>query len=222
MINLMPTRSGSLLSVVLILLWPALALSQLPRSDQLPLGELIEIVVQEEEFLAIDARGGGTSVARRQLDEDVIWVGSRGLIGVVVTDRRVLAVATGSAQWQEAPYERGERPPADAALGDRVALITLRQRVLGFLGTTSRFAEVRLGPNEDLAAVRVGANVAAVVTDRQAYGLSPEAGGFFSVRMQLREKLDSVSARSNLVTVQTDQRVLVFRGPTGTWAERRN
>jgi hypothetical protein len=134
----------------------------------------------------------------------------------------VLAVATGSAQWQEAPYERGERPPADAALGDRVALITLRQRVLGFLGTTSRFAEVRLGPNEDLAAVRVGANVAAVVTDRQAYGLSPEAGGFFSVRMQLREKLDSVSARSNLVTVQTDQRVLVFRGPTGTWAERRN
>jgi hypothetical protein len=68
----------------------------------------------------------------------------------------------------------------------------------------------------------VGANVAAVVTDRQAYGLSPHAGGFFPVRMQLREKLDSVSARSNLVTVETDQRVLVFRGPTGTWAERRN
>ncbi len=215
-------RSVPLALAAAILLGPVLAHAQTPRRDQLPLGDLIEIVVQEEELLAIDAAGGGTSVVRRQLNEEVVWVGTRGLVGVVVTDRRVLAVATGSSRWQEAPYERGERPPAGAALGDRVALVTLRQRVLGFLGTTNRFAEVRLGPNEDLDAVQVGANVAVVVTDRHAYGLSPDAGGFFPIRLQLREKLASVSARSNLVTVETDQRVLVFRGPTGTWAERRN
>jgi hypothetical protein len=64
--------------------------------------------------------------------------------------------------------------------------------------------------------------VAVVVTDREALGLSPAAGGFFSIRLQLREKIGEVVARSNLATVHTDRRVLVFRSPTGTWAERRN
>jgi hypothetical protein len=192
--------------------WPAVAVAQGSRGDQVPLGELIEVVVMEDEILAVDAESGGTSITRLQLGEEVLWVGTRGLLGVVVTDRRVLAVGTGSSSWQEIPYERGERPPREADLGDRLALVTLSRRVLGFLGTTSRFAEVRLGPHEALRVTRVGANVAVVVTDRQAFGLSPDAGRFFSIRLQLREKLVEVQARSNLATVRTDQRVLVFRG----------
>jgi hypothetical protein len=94
--------------------------------------------------------------------------------------------------------------------------------VLGFLGPANRFVESRLGPQEDLRALRVGANVAVVVTDREALGLSPDAGGFFPIRLQLKEEIDDIVARSNLATVHTNRRVLVFRSPTGTWAERRN
>jgi hypothetical protein len=94
-------------------------------------------------------------------------------------------------------------------------------RVLGFLGTVGRFVQVRLGPQEDLREQRVGANVAVIVTKRAAIGLSPHAGGFFPIRLQVRERIADVSTRSNVATVQTDQRVLVFRAPTGTWAERR-
>ena len=94
--------------------------------------------------------------------------------------------------------------------------------MLGFLGTVGRFVQTRLGPQEDLRAVQVGANVAVLVTNREAIGLSPEAGGFFAIRLQVKERIAEVSARSNLATVQTNQRVLVFRAPTGTWAERRH
>jgi hypothetical protein len=216
----MPTRL-LLLTLLFLLLGPGPASAQRVRRDQLPLGELIEIVVLEDELLAVDAEGGGTSTVRRRLGERVLWVGTRGLVGVVITDERVLAIATRSS-WQEAPYERSEPPAREADLGDRVALVALPKRVLGFVGSMGRFAEVRLGPRENLQALRVGANVGVVVTEREAWGLSPDAGGFFPIRLQLREKLEEVVARDNLATVHTDQRILVFRSPTGTWAERRN
>jgi hypothetical protein len=207
-------------------LWIALTLAPIAQAqltrDQIPLGDLIEIVVMDDEILAVDAEGGGSSVVRRQLNESVLWTGTRGRVGVVITDRRVLGIAPSSGGWQEANYERGEAPALDAQLGDRVAVILLRRRVLGFLGTVGRFVQQRLGPQEDLRAVQVGANVAVLVTNRVAIGLSPEAGGFFSFRLHLRERITEVSARANLATVQTDERVLVFRAPTGTWAERRN
>ena len=209
----------------LLLLWiaaafaPALANAQ--RAGEVPLGDLIEIVVMEDEILGVDAESGGSSVVRRRLNEPVLWTGVRGRVGVVITDQRLLAISPRTGGWQEAPYERGEPPARFAELGDRVALIVMPNRVIGFLGTVGRFVQVRLGPHEDLRAQSVGANVAVLVTSRSAIGLSPEAGGFFSIRLQVRERITEVSARANLATISTDQRVLVFRSPTGTWAERR-
>jgi hypothetical protein len=210
----------------MFLLWlaaglaPALARAQLTRGE-VPLGDLIEIVVMDDEILAVDAESGGSSVERRRLSESVLWTGTRGRVGIVITDQRVLGFAPRSGGWQEAPYERGEGPARDAQLGDRVAVIALDKRVLGFLGTVGRFVQERLGPQEDLRALQVGANVAVMVTSRVAIGLSPEAGGFFRFRLQVRERVMEVSARANLATVQTDRRILVFRAPTGTWVERR-
>src|SRR6185295_17792314 len=176
--GLLPSPGMVRRSCWLLSLWiaaafaPALARAQ--RADEVPLGDLIEIVVMEDEILGVDAEGGGSSVVRRRLAEPVLWTGVRGRVGVVITSQRVLALAPRTGGWQEAPYERGEPPARGAELGDRVALIVLRGRVLGFLGTVGRFVQVRLGPQEDLREQSVGANVAVVVTDREAIGLSPE------------------------------------------------
>lgn len=215
-----------LLAWPLPLLWAggAVAQAERPRDDQLPLGELLEIVVLDEkrQLLAIDAEGGGTSTLRLRLGERVLWSDTQGLLGIVLTDERILGVATRSASWQEEDYERGEDAGSVRVdLGDRVALVWTPARVLGFVGTTSRFSEARLGPREEIARTATGANVAVAVTGRRSLGLSPRVGGFFSIRMQLRETLSSVEAGSNLATVRTDERILVFRGPTGTWEERR-
>jgi hypothetical protein len=67
---------------------------------------------------------------------------------------------------------------------------------------------------------RVSANLAVVVTDRRALGLSPFAGGFFETSLRLGESVESFEASSDVATLTTSERLLIFRGPTGSWSER--
>jgi len=187
---------------------------------EVPLADVLEILVVDRELLAIDAASGGQTVARLRLGETVHWKAARGKIGVIITDQRVLAVATRSASWQNTDYHRTELRPESALLGERVALAVTSERVLGFDGESGNLVEYRLNPREKILMARVGDNVGVVVTDRQALGLSPFLGGFFAVPIGLNDRIEAVSAESNLVTLTGDRRILIFRATTGTWEER--
>jgi hypothetical protein len=191
-----------------------------PSRDEVPLADLLEILLLERELVAVDAASGGQTTAALHLGERVMWSGARGKVGVVLSDQRILAVAVGSAAWQEMRYQRAERPPGEAMLGDRVALVVTSRRAVAFNAGGAGLVEYRFGPGETLLSSRVGGNVGVVVTDRKALGFSPSAGGFFASRLQLRERIESVEVRSNLATVTTNRRVLIFRGPSGAWSER--
>jgi hypothetical protein len=189
--------------------------------DQTPLADVLEILVLDRHLAAIDAEGGGQTRVDLRINEQVLWTGSRGKVGVAITDQRLLAVATSSAAWQEADFQRPESPPASALLGDRVALVVTERRILGFNGGSGNLVEVSLGIRETVVARRVCENTAVAVTDRRALGLSPSAGGFFPVDLQIGERIESVKASANFVTLTTHRRVLIFRSPTGTWEETR-
>ena len=195
-------------------------LGQEPSFDEIPLEDVLEIVFLEGQLLAFDARGGSQNAAPLHLHEQLLWTGSRGKVGVALTDERVLAVATGSAAWQELRWRRTESPPEQVLLGDRVAILATRLRAIGFDGESGNLIEANLGPGEVLLDTSAGANAAVVVTDRRALGLSPRRGGFFPVSIGIREQVESVTARANLATVTTDRRLLVFRAPSGSWEER--
>lgn len=192
-----------------------------PLFDEIPLADVLEVVVLDRTLVAIDARGGGQTSERLDLDERVLWTGARGSVGVALTDERLLAVGASSGSWQEARYLRIEEPADRALLGERVALVTTDVRALGFDGGSGNLVETRLGPRERVVARRIGENVAVVVTGRRALGLSPFVGGFFPIKLDLFEQLEDVTALANLATVTTDRRVLIFRAPTGSWEERR-
>jgi len=196
------------------------ARAQLVRPDEVPLAELLDVLLVDRDLLAISGRRGGQISERLQLDESVLWLGARGKVGIAITTRRILAVATGSGSWQETSYLRGERPPLAPTLGDRVALVHTDRRALGVDGGSGNLVEYRLGPKERLLASEVGANVAVFATERSALGLSPLRGGFFPVKLSVAERIESISTGSNLATLTTDRRVLIFRTPTGTWEER--
>jgi hypothetical protein len=202
-----------------ILLTAVLASAQ--RPDEVPLADLLEVLVLDRQLVAIDARGGGQTEAPLRLGERVSWTGARGKVGVALTDQRILAVAVGSAAWQQAGRRRVETLPSEALMGDRVALVVTSHRAIGFDGGSGNLVESDLGIRERVQAVRTGENVAVVVTDRRALGLSPIAGGFFEAKIRLEERLESVDAGANLATVTTDRRVLIFRAPSGSWEERR-
>jgi hypothetical protein len=206
-------------------MWTWLALVPLPAGSQMPpvdprvpLGQLLELVFEENSVIAFDAQGG--SIAQNlELGERVYWHGAQGAVGVVLTDRRILAVAANSGSFQEARYGRGESGPGEALLGDRVAIIATSERAIGFDGGSGNLIEYRFGPQESLVTTRTGANVVVVVTDRKLLGLSPFVGGFFSTPLFVRERVERINPSPNLVTVQTDHRYLTFRSDSTIWTE---
>ncbi len=189
-------------------------------AGEVPLADVLEILVVDRDLLAIDAAGGGQTVARLRLNETVLWKGARGKVGVIITDQRILAVATQSGSWQETDYRRKEVRPESALLGERVALAITSKRVLGFDGGSGNLVEYRLGPREQVIVARVGGNVGVVVNDRRALGLSPFRGGFFAIALRQRDQIKSVTAQSNLAILTGDHRILIFRATTGSWEER--
>lgn len=179
------------------------------------------MVVLPRELVAVDAEGGNTLAARLEIGEQVLYAKQRGRVGVAVTDRRLLAVTTRSASWQETRYRNGEAPPGDVALGDRVALTVTPVRAIGFDGKSGNLLEATLGPQEAAEASAVGQNVAVLVTGRRALGMGAARGGFFEVKLRVGERIADLSALADTVTLHTSKRLLVFRGPTGSWEERR-
>jgi len=213
----MPLRAAPAVFAALLLL----ASTAHAGHDDALLAPLLEVQVLDREILAIDAEGGGQRSERIERGEHVLYTRSEGRVGIAVTDRRLLAIATRSGSWQEARLRKDESPPADVALGDRVALALMQSRAVGFDGGSGNLVESSLGPREVVRDHAVGQNVAVVVTDRRALGLSSARGGFFEVRLRAGEIIESLSAFANHASLQTSQRLLVFRGETAAWEERR-
>jgi len=209
--------AGAALLVALLLGPPAPA----AEDGRSPLGDLLQIVVTERALLAVDGEGGGETREDLERGEEVLWTGSRGAVGVALTDRRLLAVRTLSGSWQSTRWRRDEQRPAAAELGDRVALLATDRRLLGFDGGSGNLAEESVGPREQVLETSVAANVAVVVTSRRALGLSPFAGGFFETPLRVGETVEGVDAASEIVTLTTSHRLLFFRARAGAWSERR-
>ena len=188
-----------------------------------PLLDRLEVLVRSRDVLAIDGRFGGAVVRERLAPrEEVLWAGARGAVGVVVTDRRVLAATVGSSRWSETDIRVHESLPSAVYLGDRVALVLTDRRVIGIAAMARRrFFEDELGVNETLVDVLVGENVALVLTDRRALGLSGFLSGFFEQAVSLHERIDDIAALADFATVATHRRLLVFNAPSGSWQERR-
>jgi hypothetical protein len=211
------------LAIVLLLLaavGASPAQAQPLSPSEVPLAEVLEVLLIDRDLVAIGARQGGQVSERLQLGESVLWLGAQGKVGVAITTRRVLAVMTGSGSWQETNYLQNEIAPPAPTLGDRVALVVTSRRALGFDGGSGNLVEYRFGPRERFYGSRVGENVAVVATDRSGLGLSPLKGGFFRVKLGAGEHLESITTGSNIGTLTTPRRVLIFRATTGTWEER--
>jgi hypothetical protein len=196
------------------------ARAQVPPED-VPLSDILDVVVIDRQVVAFDARTGGQRVEPLRREERVTWKGVRGQVGVVLTDERVLAIAAGSGAWQEADKRLDEKLPPSAILGDRVALVVTSLRAIGFDGGSGNLLETSLGPRERVLGSRTGENVAVVATDRRALGLSPQVGGFFPTKIELGERIESLDTSANLATLTTNRRVLIFRAPFGSWEEKR-
>ncbi len=202
----------------------ALAASAAPAQrrstpGEVPIDDVLQIVLLDGELVALDALGGGGPRERLEIGERLLYHDASGRVGAAITDRRILVVGVGSGSWQQTRYRHGERPPEEVLLGDRVAMVLTRKRVLGFVTSIGRLLERSLGPTESVRAARIGNNVGVVVTSRTAIGLSPFVNGFVERSVRLQERIEAIDASANLATVRTSRRLLTFRSPAGSWEE---
>jgi len=187
--------------------------------DLSPVDDLLQIVVRDSEVLAIDAWAGDIAQERLELREQVLWSGSRGRLAVVLTNRRILAIATHS-QWTSINLRMSEDPPRSALLGARVALVLTDQRLIGFESASGALVQGDWGVREKVLDAAADTNVAVVVTNRRALGIAAFGGGFSEVEIRPRETVQSLAVRADLATVGTRFGLLIFRAPGAAWQRR--
>jgi hypothetical protein len=183
--------------------------------------EIVDVIVIERDgrnLFAFDALTGKRSRIQLELGEMVRFERSRGRVGLVLTDRRALGVASGVG-WQELRYRLQEVTPEIGLVEDRLALVVTDRRALGFIGRGT-WVEERFTPHEIVSALRIGSAVAVVITNRRALGLASDLARFVETDLQLKETLESVAARDTQGTIRTNRRILVFSAPRGFWSEQ--
>jgi hypothetical protein len=213
-----------LLAAVRLALALALAAATAVAADErapgeTPIADVLQVLVLERELVAVDGLAGTETRADLERGERVLWTEARGRVGVAVTDRRLLAVATRSGSWQDTRFRRGETPPEGVLVGEQVAVAVTAKRALGFDGGSGNLVERTLGPRERVIAADASGAVGVIVTDRRALGVSPFAGGFFAEPLRVDEAIEAVSATGNVATVRTSRRLLTFQASGGVWVE---
>ena len=203
------------------LLWlvPPAAFSQVPLTPgDVVLEDTLSVDHIGRSLYAFDSLSGGQNKFDLDLQEKVIFQGARGRVGLVVTNRRLLAIAAGQGGWRVQPLQISEQERTEQWISSRVALVVTPKRIIGFDAGTSAWLEVGVGPHEAVEQAQVGSSTAIVLTGNNAYGLSPDAGGFFAQPLQIHEKIESVSASAAIGRVLTSRRLLIFKAGTGAWS----
>lgn len=192
--------------------------------DEVERVDVIAIERDGRELFSFDAITGQRAGIRLEPTEEVLFEGSRGRVGVVLTNRRALGVTVGGS-WREERVGVQEVPATTALVEDRLAILATNRRVLAFVASgasaSSGWVEEGFSPSEEAVAIRAGAAVAVAVTNRHALGIAPGLTRFQSESMRVREQIESVRAQDTLLTIRTDLRILVFSGPRALWTIQR-
>jgi hypothetical protein len=192
---------------------PAQARFRFDPTDQ------VDIAVVDHKLIAVVGVGFAAVEERLGLGEQVLAVRSRGFVGVVSTNRRLLAISSRSNIFAELRYRVSEGNIGEDALhvGDRLALVELPTRIVAFTPFGGGWFELSLGPGETPRRVEAEADVAAVVTPRRAIAFSPRLRSFVQFPLTPDEDVERASLSDESITLILPHRILVFRDGDEFW-----
>lgn len=184
-----------------------------------PVATLDSVDVQFVDGEIVGIRDGSPATRRRlQKGERIRWMGARGVVAAVVTDRRFFAVSSTSAGWQEIRLDRNDGAPY-VELGANVLVCITAKRILGFSGPVGVISEDRLLPGETILESGANEYVAVLVTDRRALGFSSGSAQPADVAFGVREQFESLKTLATTATVRTTERLVVFSHSSGDWTD---
>jgi hypothetical protein len=182
--------------------------------------DLIDIAESKGKIIAI-IEGRRTVTFDLRPNEKILWSGSRGYLGAFLTDLHFYVISTSLNAWQPLPLRLAESGKGVASLSPYIALLTTRNRAVGFDATYNRFIEVQLPIHEQLVAAEAERYVAVVITSGRAFGLATESSAFTEINLRVNETIEDIKLTYSKATVRTSDRLLTFEATGSTWKEHR-
>jgi len=166
--------------------------------------------------------GGGFPAVETDLEvgEYVIALRSQGFIGVIATNRRLLAVHSRSGEFAELRYRISEKPVGTDAIYvlDRLAIVELRTRLVGFSVDLGIWVGLGLGPGERPLSIDADGSIATVVTPRRAIAFSSRSSGFVEEPLGPEEDVERTSFSDASVTLVLPGKILIYRAGDKRWS----
>jgi hypothetical protein len=185
-------------------------------ADEFDRADVITIEQDNRDLFGFDSITGRRASFRLESGEAVHFLEARGRVGLVLTNRRAVAIGPGTG-FRDIRFQVSEAAPEIGLVEDQIALVVTDKRVLGFVGTSGDWIEEDMSPSESPEAIRAGTSVAVVATNRRALGLGTNLNSFVETDFRVREVIESVSVQDTLATLRTDKRILVFGSLRAAW-----
>ncbi len=182
--------------------------------------DVIDIHAVDGEVVAV--RKG--RVLRRQglgVREEVLWIGSKGHVGAVLTDRRLLVISGNSPNWQDRDFlldEAAEDMEANIMISNFLILAVTHRRIIFFDGLSNSWVVKDIPLHDRVEKILIDHYVAAVITEKCSYGVAARRNRFVEQRFGSDEKVESTRTRPHSVTIYTNRNLLVFRSRTPFWS----
>lgn len=182
--------------------------------------DLIDITETNDKIIAV-IEGKKTISFELRSKENVLWSGSKGYMGVFLTNQNFYVISTSLSSWQVLPLRIGESEKSAAHLSPYIALLVTEDRAVAFYALSDRFTEIQLPIHDELIAADAEKYVAVVITSSRAFGLAVETMVFSEIQFRVRESIKDIKITSSKATVRTSDRLLSFEAEGATWNEYR-
>ncbi|MFI5314823.1 MAG: hypothetical protein ACHQ6T_03925 [Myxococcota bacterium] len=174
----------------------------------------------DRHLIAVAGVGFAAIETDLELGETVVALDSRGFVGVIATNHRLLGVGARSSQFAELRYRIAEKPVDANAVHvlDRVALVELHTRLVGFSAELGGWFELGLGPGEYPRRIDGEGGIAAMVTPRRAIAFSSRSSGFVEESLGPEEDVEGTTFSDASVTLILPHKILIFRAGDNRWS----
>jgi hypothetical protein len=182
--------------------------------------DLIDIAESDGKIIAV-IEGRKTITYNLKPNEMLLWSGSRGHLGVFLTDRHFFVASTKSNSWHILPLRIDETANYVPAISPFLVLLVTNDRAIAFDAMANKFIETKLPLKSEVYAVKIEKHVAVVVTSSRAFGLAVRSSGFNEIKFKINESIEAVNISASKVTITTSNRLLSFQAKRKTWNEHR-
>lgn len=180
-----------------------------------------QVSVLRNKAIGVSSTSGGAIIELLTPAETVLDSGAEGLVGFVLTNRRILGFSARTNTWVIQRLGLKENVQGEVKLGDRVVLMVTNRGAHALSPVFLNWATSRFTVKETLVSFEVGNNIGLVTTTRHILGFSPSFGRWSSYTLTAAEKIVDVKVADSTATIQTNYSLLIFSSTTGNFQKIR-